>query len=1137
MVPGLEVELAGELEDTGIERAGGVAEGSGVEAEGVGSATGGAGGSEVGVVEHVEGFHAELEVEALMDGEDTADREVDVVVSRRAEGVAADGAEGSNGVLGEGCLVEVSEIGAGALDVVVGVRIGAGNQVGAIQIDAGAGVIRAGGDVEGLTGDDANERSYLPVVGQCTANAVQRREVAGGDEGGVEDVVHIEAAGSTVEAHVVGVLILRSRDVAGSVGDVRALGPGVVGQEAEVAGHAVLDGGDHAVVAGGAVVGDQRHGWAVALPLGIAGQGKRRTRIGVAGGGAGITSLCRIQPVGGRRSYRNANLGHALAGPGSGPGTRDVDRGVDAATKPLVCLLAAKVVERKHPSTAEVLLNTGGPLIDDGSLHVALQQDPEGVCGEGGCRVGREDSGEWVATGVIAPGLVKGNIWPLEIDLVDEGWVGGNALRHVERRGVVHHGSAGAEDGLTGAEGIEGEADTRRDVAEPVAGEGLGNAGVAVIEGSSGSIREFGGVLTRIEGRPVKGGTTAKLVGLVEVRLPTEAVVDGKGGSDVPGVLGVETEDVLAVGGVLGTALAEGAHLAGEEVCQGLTGGGAVAAEGIAAVEEVAGAGVVTRADKFSTKGNLVLADEPVNIVGKILGVHVEVAGGAGSATGIEAASHLDTQIDGGVGKDVDAKGVGVDTARRRPTVVAAAGVGPVEGVDDLRRDDEGVAEGKALNALVVTGGSGEQDVGRRVVVRSVVVGEVVAAEEGVALAPGVVDAADVLVFGVVAGKGHADEADGVGLRERKHFDEVERGGAELRGGDLFAWIGYAGEGVLEGCRGGGLGAVAAGGHPAEVAIEHGRRWDAVVGCAGGFMLACALIAAEEEELVGDDLAAEGSAELIALDGVLGGGEEVGGVDDVVADEVEDGAVPLVGAGVGDGVDERARVDTVACGQRVGFDGELVQRVGEGIGQVDVGEVVGVVSAVEDVVVVVALASGDGDDGGAGVVLGADHVVAGRGDGTAGDEDELGSLTTVERHLGNAGLVDDLFEGAGLGLEGYAGGLHVNVLACRADLKVRIDGDAVTNLEHTGLIEGLEALRGDAERVGADGDVRHGIDASGVGLRDTSNSGRGLLEGYGRISNGGPGGIGDGALNAGGACGLCPGLWKHHEWKEKQAQE
>src|SRR4029077_1440213 len=127
------------------------------------------------------------------------------------------------------------------------------------------------------------------------------------------------------------------------------------------------------------------------------------------------------------------------------------------------------------------------------------------------------------------------------------------------------------------------------------------------------------------EGGLIEDGATSELVGLVEVGLPAQAVVDGEGGSEVPCVLSVHAEDVLAVGGVLRAALAEGeggaegGHLAGEEVGESFA--GCRSAKGVAAVEEVAGTGVVAGADKLSADGDLVLADKPVDVVGEVFGI------------------------------------------------------------------------------------------------------------------------------------------------------------------------------------------------------------------------------------------------------------------------------------------------------------------------------------------------------------------------------------------------------------------------------------------------------------------------------------------------------------------------------------
>src|SRR5262249_21823967 len=134
----------------------------------------------------------------------------------------------------EGVLVEVSEIRAGTLDFVVGVGVDSRNQVRAVEPDACAGVIHAGGDVERLARKDADQRRNLPVVDNRSLPTLQRTEVAGGDQSGVEDVVHIEAARAPIEPGIGRVLVEGSGDVASGVGNVAALGPGIVCQEAEV---------------------------------------------------------------------------------------------------------------------------------------------------------------------------------------------------------------------------------------------------------------------------------------------------------------------------------------------------------------------------------------------------------------------------------------------------------------------------------------------------------------------------------------------------------------------------------------------------------------------------------------------------------------------------------------------------------------------------------------------------------------------------------------------------------------------------------------------------------------------------------------------------------------------------------------
>src|SRR5207249_12103658 len=87
-----------------------------------------------------------------------------------------------------------------------------------------------------------------------------------------------------------------------------------------------------------------------------------------------------------------------------------------------------------------------------------------------------------------------------------------------------------------------------------------------------------------------------------------------------------------------------------------------------------------------------------------------------------------------------------------------------------------------------------------------------------------------------------------------------------------------------------------------------------------------ALIAAEEEQLVFDDRRTNRAAELVAVQTVALGREEVAGVEAPVAQELERVAADPVRAGFGDHVHSRGGVVTVPRRQRARLDLELLQR-------------------------------------------------------------------------------------------------------------------------------------------------------------------------------------------------------------------
>jgi len=124
--------------------------------------------------------------------------------------------------------------------------------------------------------------------------------------------------------------------------------------------------------------------------------------------------------------------------------------------------------------------------------------------------------------------------------------------------------------------------------------------------------------------------------------------------------------------------------------------------------------------------------------------------------------------------------------------------------------------------------------------------------------------------------------------------------------------------------------------------------------------------------------AAEGAAELVALKGIgVGrehavldhGREVVMSVEDAIAEIFEKIAVIFFGAGLGDDVDHAAGVLAVLGLVVAGLYAELLQRVWEREGCIDVGVFVNVVAAVEKEVGLVGAGAVGGDEDVNGKVL------------------------------------------------------------------------------------------------------------------------------------------------------------------------
>ena len=175
----------------------------------------------------------------------------------------------------------------------------------------------------------------------------------------------------------------------------------------------------------------------------------------------------------------------------------------------------------------------------------------------------------------------------------------------------------------------------------------------------------------------------------------------------------------------------------------------------------------------------------------------------------------------------------------------------------------------------------------------------------------------------------------------------------------------------------------------------------------------------------------------------------------------------LVGARLGDGIDDGAGVAAELGGEVVGLDAELFEGVGVGdeSGGVKLGVVV--VAAVEEVVVSGAARTVDGDA----FVL-AEAVVAGTGYGSRDETDELEGVAAIEGEFGNAAFVDDFFEGGTDGFDLGDRAADGDRFRDLAEFEGGLDLPGRVRIEaERRRAEGAEAVTGDVDAVVADGQL------------------------------------------------------------------
>jgi hypothetical protein len=306
-------------------------------------------------------------------------------------------------------------------------------------------------------------------------------------------------------------------------------------------------------------------------------------------------------------------------------------------------------------------------------------------------------------------------------------------------------------------------------------------------------------------------------------------------------------------------------------------------------------------------------------------------------------------------------------------------------------------------------------------------------------------------------------------------LQEQEAAGAQAIGRDLVSGEGGPGEGIDW------LAGRAAGDRrPAEVAraLEGGGH---ELRARGPALLAVQLLGDEEVELVVDQGAAEGPAEVVAIEGVLGLArllqEVVRGVQRVVAPEVEGAAVERVLAAAGDDVDLRARGLAELGAVAVAMDLELLDGLDRGVDEDRaVAADVVVVGAVDRPHVGVDRAPGDGEVDAAHEALVGD-VEARLGLADAGHQQrELDEVAAVERQLADLLAGDEAGDVAALGLHLDGGGLDADRLRHAARLELDVLGAHVGHVEQEALVEGaLESGVAHLDLVAADGEVGEGV--------------------------------------------------------------
>ena len=204
----------------------------------------------------------------------------------------------------------------------------------------------------------------------------------------------------------------------------------------------------------------------------------------------------------------------------------------------------------------------------------------------------------------------------------------------------------------------------------------------------------------------------------------------------------------------------------------------------------------------------------------------------------------------------------------------------------------------------------------------------------------------------------------------------------------------------------------------------------------------------------------------------------------------------------------------VLRGQRAGFDLEFLQRIGERQGKREV--VVGIFmdGAVEQVHGgVAALSAGYGDHDGGVVTDVVDRAITGQ-TGHAGQQDQFERVAAVQRHFGDALVVDDLADAGRVGLDLDSVGFDGDLLVYRADFERNVEGRIGVDLEDDARLDGgAEAWFGCFDGPGADWEIGQYVCPVGA-RRDGTHAACGRVGRFDvSAGNGAAAGIPDGSVD------------------------